>query len=318
MIKRLLPLVALAAIAVIIVRLASPDPTEVGSAISRPGPTSTSAPATATIPAPTIEPTSTTSPTPTPLPPAPVGQAGNWQLIFQDEFNANTLDQTHWTICYWWNDNGCTNNGNHESEWYTPDNVLLQDGFLRLRASKQSVEASDGKTYPYTSGIVTTGPATSTGQPGFDFQTGYAEIRARLPHGTGLWPAFWLLPTNTSVKREIDVMELLGDTPKTVRMHIHYFNTRGVEFGPGTSWTGPDFSADWHVFAIDWRSDRIIWLVDGVERWRYTNVRYVPATPMYLLLNLAVGGDWPGPPNSHTVFPSYFDIDYIRVWQAAG
>jgi beta-glucanase (GH16 family) len=249
----------------------------------------------------------------------PVGQTGNWQLIFSDEFESQTLDRSRWTVCYWWDDNGCTNLGNNELEWYTPNNVLVQDGILKLRARQAAFKTKDGQIYPYTSGMVTTGPV-SYDEPerlGFAFQTGYAEIKARVPQGNGLWPAFWLLPVDLTSKPEIDVMEILGNDPNILEMHIHYLVDPENADSSGADWEGPDFSADWHTFAIDWRTDRVVWIVDGIERWRFEEQAYIPSVRMYLLLNLAVGGDWPGPPDSNTVFPSYFDIDYIRVWRAA-
>ncbi|MBN1426968.1 MAG: glycoside hydrolase family 16 protein [Anaerolineae bacterium] len=247
----------------------------------------------------------------------PLGQPGNWQLLFNDEFEGQSIDRSRWTVCYWWDDEGCTNLGNHELEWYTPNNVLVQNGILRLRAQSQEFETKDGAIYPYTSGMVTTGPARydEPEKLGFAFQTGYAEIRARSPRGDGLWPAFWLLPIDLTSKPEIDVMEFLGSEPNRVEMHIHYLIGPDTAQSSGEDWIGPDFSTDWHTFAIDWRSDRVVWLVDGIERWRFTEQAYIPATDMYLLLNLAVGGDWPGPPGPDTVFPCYFDIDYVRVWQ---
>ncbi|MBN1426976.1 MAG: glycoside hydrolase family 16 protein [Anaerolineae bacterium] len=246
----------------------------------------------------------------------PVGQTETWQLVFNDEFEGRALDRSRWTVCYWWNQNGCTNLGNNELQWYTPDNVLVEGGILRLRAQKQEFETEDGQIYPYTSGMITTGPV-SYDEPqklGFAFQTGYAEIRARSPQGDGLWAAFWLLPTDLTSKPEIDVMEILGNAPDMLEMHIHYLVDPETADSSGKSWQGIDFSADWHTFAIDWRPDRVVWLVDGVERWRFEEQEYIPATNMYLLLNLAVGGDWPGPPGSDTVFPSYFEVDYVRVW----
>jgi beta-glucanase (GH16 family) len=86
----------------------------------------------------------------------------------------------------------------------------------------------------------------------------------------------------------------------------------------GSQWQGPDFSQDWHVFALDWRPDALVWFVDGVERWRFTDASAIPAESMYLLINLAVGGEWPGSPDATTVFPSLLLVDYVRVWQSAG
>ncbi len=105
-------------------------------------------------------------------------------------------------------------------------------------------------------------------------------------------------------------MEILGNQPTAYHMNFHY-----VGGDAGYTWNGPDFSAGWHVLGLDWEPNAIVWYVDGVERWRYTDTAHIPNEAEYLLLNLAVGGDWPGPPNGSTPFPSYFDVDYVRVWQ---
>jgi beta-glucanase (GH16 family) len=264
-------------------------------------------------------PASATTPTPTPTlpPPMPVGQKGDWQLLFNDEFEQETIDKSKWTTCYWWGNDGCTNAGNHELEWYRPENVLVDQGSLKLQARPQTIDASDENTYDYTSGMITSGRSSSETSlpPNFAFQYGYVEIRAKVPAGQGLWPAFWMLPATHQSKPEIDVMEILGDEPQTLHMYFHYLDKDGSADQDGTSWTGPDFSKDWHTFAVDWQPEAITWYVDGVERKRYDEITHVPAEPMYLLANLAVGGDWPGPPDRSTLFPSNYEIDYIRVWR---
>ncbi len=264
-------------------------------------------------------PTATLTPVPTPTPTPhvqPVGQTGAWQLIFSDDFNGTALNTQKWQTCYWWDKGGCTIITNNELEWYQPDNISLKNGVLHLQAQQQPIEASNGNRYEYTSGMITSGRATSnTSRPAkFTFTYGYAEIRAKVPKGKGLWPAFWLLPASQDSLPEIDVMEIIGDEPHVVNLRFHYRATSD-EGDVGGSWTGPDFTADWHTFAIEWRPDALIWYVDGVERWRYADKAHIPAVPMYLLANLAVGGDWPGSPNATTSFPSDYQIDYIRVWQ---
>lgn len=233
-------------------------------------------------------------------------QRKSWKLVFSDNFNNDTLNLRKWNTCYWWSvDNGCTNAPNNEGQWYQPDDVLLENGFLRLRSQVRKVR----EKYNYTSGMI-----TSEGK--FSFQYGYLEARVRVPRGKGLWPAFWTLPANRSLwPPEIDVLEILGHQPDTVYMSNHY-QENGVPIHVTQSYKGSDFSADFHKFGVLWESDRIVWVVDGIERFRVTN--NIPALPMYILLNLAVGGKWPGYPDKTTVFPNYYDIDYVRVWQHAG
>ena len=282
-------------------------------------PTATPLPVTST-PAPTNSPTATSiPPTPTGVPtasptpggdPQPIGQSGSWKMVFRDEFSSNSLDQSKWHTCFWWADTTCSIETNHELELYNPGDVLVQNGVLQLRAQKRDMTAWNGSTYHYTSGLAMTGGRSGSIAPGFTYTYGYAEARVKVPAGKGLWPAFWMLPVSYNSRPEIDIMEILGDRPDVYHMNYHY-----IGGDQGTSWTGPDFSAGWHVIGLDWEPDAIVWYVDGVERYRFTNKANISNEPEYLLLNLAVGGDWPGSPDSNTPFPSTFDVDYVRVWQ---
>ena len=255
--------------------------------------------------------------TPTPVLTAPVGQSGAWQLRFAADFDGSGLNGEKWVTCYWWDDQGCTIASNHELQWYRRENVTVGDGMVRLQARREAVQAPDGRDFSYTSGLISSGRrvADLTVPPKFAFQYGYVEMRAKVPRGQGLWSAFWLLPADQQSRPEIDVMEILGHAPGTVEMHLHYDDATGKKQRQGNEWTGPDLSTDWHVFAVDWQPERLIWYVDGVERWRVSDKAAIPAEPMYLIANLAVGGDCPGAPDAQTPFPSTLLIDYIRVWQ---
>ncbi len=245
-------------------------------------------------------------------------QENGWSLVFSDDFNNGHLNTNKWTTCYWWDNNGCTNSGNNEQEWYQPGNIKFDNQSMLLTADKQTVRGSDGKTYPYTSGMVTTGRDTSnTSVPvKFAFKYGLAEIRAKVPKGQGLWPAFWLLPATDQPQPEIDVLEVIGLDTNTVNMSLHLLKPNGGVAVDSNAWKGSqDLSQDWHTYAVDWEPNYMIWYVDGVERVRFTEQSQIPVQPMYLLLDLAVGGDWPGPPGADTVFPAVFQIDYVRVWQ---
>ncbi len=253
-----------------------------------------------------------------PMPNLTQNQENGWTLVFGDDFNNRHLDANKWTSCYWWNNNGCTNPGNHEMEWYLPQNIQFDQQSMLLTANHETVQGSDGKTYGYTSGMVTTGrDASDTSTPvKFAFTYGLAEIRAKAPKGQGLWPAFWLLAANNQAQPEIDVLEIIGLDTKTVNMTLHYKQPDGNVVNHGNAWSGSqDLSQDWHTYSVDWEPNSIVWYVDGVERWRITDQASIPAEKMYLLLNLAVGGDWPGAPGPDTPFPSAFQVDYVRVWQ---
>ncbi len=257
----------------------------------------------------TATPTSTSHGTASSLP-MPVGQAGNWRLVFSDEFDGTILDKSKWRTSFWWADTTCSIESNNELELYNPEDVYLQNGNLVLRAQKRTLTAWNGNAYHYTSGMVMSGGRQGSHAPGFACTYGYFEARVRVPAGKGLWPAFWMLPADYRARPEIDIFEILGDTPNQVHLNYHY-----VGGNEGTTWRGPDFSAGWHVLGLDWEPNAITWYVDGVERWRFTDASTIANTPLYLLLNLAVGGSWPGQPDASTPFPSYFYIDYVRVWQ---
>jgi beta-glucanase (GH16 family) len=243
-----------------------------------------------------------------PAPPRPsssLPDPSHWKLVFSDEFSGDKLDTTKWNTCYpWVEEGGCTNSGNHELEWYQPDDVIVENGLLRLRAQDRT--AKEG--FPYTSGMVTT-------HQKFSFQYGYVEACFRVPAGQGLWPALWLLPEDEHWPPEIDIHEVLGNQPTTIHTTLHYTTDGKNHFSSGTSWKGPDFSADFHTIGLLWEPHLIAWTIDGVERYAVTED--IPQEPFYLLANLAVGGDWPGSPNASTIFPSFYDIDYIRIYENA-
>jgi beta-glucanase (GH16 family) len=245
-------------------------------------------------------------------------EAATPTLLFDEQFSTRTLDTSKWVPTYWWGDHGCTISTNGELEWYRPEGVSVANGALRLTADRRPVTGSDGKLYNYTSGVVTTGKARwqEAAPDRFAFKYGYAEMRAKLPKGQGLWPAFWLLSCDQDWPPEIDVLETLGHQPNVVYMTVHFPAGDGSAASSGGKWTGPDFSAGWHTFGVDWQPGAITWYVDGVERRRYTNPAHIPDEPMYLLLNLAVGGTWAGAPDASTVFPAHYDIDYVRVWSS--
>lgn len=240
-------------------------------------------------------------------------------LVFADEFDQDALDQSRWTTCYWWDDGGCTNSGNQELQWYLPGNVSVEGGVLRLEARREQVRGSDGVSHPYTSGMVTTGRSADdqAEQPRFGFRYGRVEARMRMPEGKGLWPALWLLPLTHESRPEIDVMEVLGDTPSTLRAHFRYVDD-GDRVTVGHTWEGADSSAEWHTYGLRWTPEELVWLVDGEEQWRFDEEEHVPDEPMYLLVNLAVGGEWPGEPAPSTDFPAALEVDHVRVWQRGG
>jgi beta-glucanase (GH16 family) len=229
-------------------------------------------------------------------------EKAGWELTFHDEFDGDKLDTKKWMDSYP-KDDRTHGNANGERQYYAPDGFRVEDGKLRLIAQKRPMGGR-----PYTSGMVTS--FKSFGQ-----KYGWFEIRAKFPKGKGMWPAFWLLPTDDSWPPEIDVLEILGHEMNKVYFTNHWRDAKGEHKSHGTSFVGPDLSADYHTFAAEWKPGEIIWYLDGVERSR--SKEGVPDVPMYVLANLAVGGDWPGNPDETTPFPGYMDIDYIRVYRRA-
>jgi beta-glucanase (GH16 family) len=259
----------------------------------------------ATTPAPDPQPDPTPDPTPVdpdaPMPPV----AGEWRSIFDDEFDSAALNPVWHTAQYW--DREVTVVGQGELQAYAPSAVSVGGGQLHLTARKDT-------TYgvPYTSGIVMTGGNDSDGnEPRFSFLYGYMEVRAKLPAGQGMWPAIWMMPASyNDGNGELDVVEVVGNAPREANFSLH---RRGG--GDTDDWIGPDFSQGFHTFGVDWQADHVSWYVDGVERARMTDRSLICPEAMYPILNLAVGGDWAGAPDSTTVFPATMDVDYVRVWQ---
>jgi beta-glucanase (GH16 family) len=224
-----------------------------------------------------------------------------WKLVFQDEFNGKTVDTKKWNLADPWG-----RERNRELQAYVQDAFEVKNGILRIKAQKRLADY-DGKKRAFASGMMTT-------YQKFSQRYGRFEIRCRVPRGKGLWPAFWLLPEPLGWPPEIDVLEVLGDDTKTIHFTHHWKETgAAVNSDHKACQSEHDLAAGFHVVAMEWTPKDIRWELDGKERHR--SVKSVPQTRMYLLLNLAVGGDWPGPPDDRTVFPAYFDVDYVRVYQ---
>jgi len=246
----------------------------------------------------------------------PVGIAGTWRPVFADEFDGTALETERWTTCYWWDDGGCTNLATNELQWYRHENVAVADGQLVLTARAESAIGHEGKVFPYTSGMVTSGRyyEERNGSDRFSFTYGYVEVRAKAPAGKGLWSAVWMLPSDHTSKPEIDVMEILGHQPDVLEMHYH-FNSGNDRRDAGHSAEQSNLAGSWHVYGVEWSPDAIVWYLDGEEQWRYTDRATISDAPMYLIINLAVGGDWAGPPDAKSIFPTSLLIDYVRIWQ---
>ena len=228
-------------------------------------------------------------------------------LIWADEFDGTEINQAKWTINV--DDYG---GGNNELQYYTdrPENIKVEDGKLVITALKE-----DYLTREYTS-------AKINSKYKGDWRYGRIEASIRLPEGQGMWPAFWMLPTEQVYggwpnSGEIDIMELVGHEPSTVYGTLHYGPPWEYTNGSYTLPSGK-FSDDFHVFSIEWTPDSISWFVDNqlystkdagsVTHWLPFQEKF------YVILNLAVGGNWPGSPDETTVFPQTMEVEYVRVY----
>lgn len=252
----------------------------------------------------------------------------NWKTTFEDDFSRLNLQAASggvWQPFYPWG--GRSNVGNNELQYYVDPRqggdapgiqalqpYHIQDGMLAIRATKipEDLRGRSGG-YEYASGLL-----NSAGRVHFLY--GSVQIRAKVPKGRGLWPAFWLLPEDRTWPPELDVLEVLGDDTSTLHVTAH----SGIDLPPGKKsvQTGKhiqteDLSEDFHTYGLTWTKEKLVWSLDG----RVVFEAATPADlnkPMFLVVNLAVGGDWPGAPDAETRFPATFLIDWIRVRQPAG
>ena len=242
-----------------------------------------------------------------------------YDLLWSDEFDGDKLNEDIWS--YDPHEPGWTNN---ELQEYTTstDNVFVKDGKLILKAIKSEKNGSDY----YTSGKIKS-------QNKKDFTYGKVSVSAKVPQGQGLWPAIWMMPKDESFYGqwpkcgEIDIMEVLGNDTSTAYGTIHYGEPHS-EQQKDYKLIETDFAKEFHEFSIEWEPGEIRWYIDGhlyltVNDW-FTAVdgedeKPYPAPfnqPFFVQLNLAVGGDWPGNPDSVTNFDkAEFEIDYVRVYQ---
>ncbi|GHH73178.1 hypothetical protein GCM10018793_11400 [Streptomyces sulfonofaciens] len=241
---------------------------------------------------------------------------------FSDTFDGpagSAVDSSKWV-----QETGDNNGNNHERQYYTAGNAnaaLDGDGHLVITARKENPSNYQCwyGTCEYTSARLNTAGTYSA-------QYGHVEARMKIPRGQGMWPAFWMLGTDINSGNnwpncgEVDIMENIGKEPGTVHGTIHgpgYSGASGIGAGydlPG----GAAFADDFHTFAVDWAPDSIKWSVDGnvYETRTPADVggnEWVFNKPFFLILNLAVGGDWPGDPDGNTSFPQELVVDEISV-----
>jgi peptidoglycan/xylan/chitin deacetylase (PgdA/CDA1 family) len=239
-------------------------------------------------------------------------KAPGWVLDWSDEFDGTALDRTTWV-----EETGGGGWGNNELQFYTTrrENVRVADGRLVIEARKEAYEHRG-----YTSARLKTAGL-------MERQYGRFEARIKVPRGQGIWPAFWMLgadiaKTGWPRSGEIDIMENIGKEPGIVHGTVHgpgYSGDKSI--GKPSALADATYADDFHIFAVEWEPKEIRWYRDGIL---YHTARpdtvpgdWVFEHPFFLLVNLAVGGYWPGNPDASTVFPQRMLVDYVRVYRRA-
>jgi beta-glucanase (GH16 family) len=247
----------------------------------------------------------------------PNNLAGTAHVTFDDEFNNLSLwngSSGTWSSTYWYQDtfnsNGASLPSNGEQEWYINSNYgptagikpwTVSNGVLTLTATPTPSWLSGlVNNYSYVSGELNT-------YHSFAQTYGYFEMRAQLPAGQGFWPAFWLMPEDGSWPPELDIVEALGQNP-TELVTTSHSNYAGMQ----SLWTSvPNMTTGYHTYGVDWEPDYITWFFDGQKVYQIAT----PADmnkPMYIIANVAVGGNWPGPADGYS--SAQMNIDYIRAY----
>ncbi len=241
-----------------------------------------------------------------------------YQLVWNDEFDGDVIDLSKWE-----HEVNAQGGGNNELQYYTSrdTNSFVADGKLVIRTLKEDY-TSEGERRLFTSARMRT---PNKG----DWKYCRVEVKAKLPSGQGLWPAIWMLPTDWDyggwpLSGEIDIMELLGQDTKRIYGTLHYGNNYPDNTHTGDNYVlqSSTFAGDFHVFAIEWEESEIRWYVDG-NLYLTQNQWYTPSAPypapfdkrFHIILNVAVGGNWPGDPDNFTVFPQTMEVDYVRVYK---
>ncbi|HVO58941.1 MAG TPA: glycoside hydrolase family 16 protein [Dongiaceae bacterium] len=244
-----------------------------------------------------------------------------WTLAWSDEFSfpdGSAPDSSKWAY-----DIGGDGWGNDELETYTSrlQNAQIQSGNLVITAQQETFTGSDGITRNYTSARLKT-------QNLFSQTYGRFEARIKIPKGQGMWPAFWMLGQDISSEGwpkcgEIDIMENIGREPGSVHGSLHGPSTTGITSDATSTFSlpsGQNFSDDFHIYAVEWDATTVRFFVDSnnyatvaKSQWPAGGT-WVFDHPFFIILNVAVGGSWPGSPDASTQFPRQMLVDYVRVY----
>ncbi|MFO1418144.1 MAG: family 16 glycosylhydrolase [Methylotetracoccus sp.] len=238
-----------------------------------------------------------------------ISASAGWKMTFNDEFSGTGVDYTRWIPTDGWGDQAYDGKGTLQC--WIPEALSTSNGLLSITAWPKTFTScyplKDASTVRYASGMLSTARS-------FAQLYGYFEIRAKEPKGQGLWTNIWLLPKNPHWPPELNIAEWIGTKPTTMYMTYHWADpVDGSHRATTNSYTGPAYSDEFHIFGVDWQAGLLTWYIDGVMR-RQLKGEAVSAESMYLLMDMAVGGTWAGPPNSSTVFPATMQVDYVRAY----
>lgn len=228
----------------------------------------------------------------------PIDKVG-WELTFNDEFNDKKLDREKWRDHYYWggrfNNDGVTYYGENQFQFTDSSMMLVAEESL----------SKDKK--PYLSGMIDSSPS-------FKQQFGYFEIRSKNPKGTGFWPAFWLVSTETWPP-EIDVYEFFTNEPGRIKSNQHWLNKRGEKrMQPKGYKTKIDLSENYHVYAIEWSDKKIKWFFDNKRiKTSRRGMKYLTKN-MHIIINNEIS-DWNNMDLDKIILPNYLEVDYVRAYK---
>jgi len=227
----------------------------------------------------------------------PINKKG-WKLTFNDEFNAKKVDYTKWQNYYYWG--GRFNKGG--LTYYGENQFNFTDSTLLITAEKEETK----KGLPYTSGMLDCNKY-------FKQKYGYFEIRTKIPKGTGFLPAFWLVSTE-QWPPEIDIFELYSAFPNHLSTTQHWLNKKGHQKMQPKGYKIADASKNFHIYAVEWTPKKIIWYYDNKKIRSSRRGAKFFNYKMHIIINLQIS-TMKGMKPKHAIFPSNFEIDYVRVYK---
>ncbi len=250
--------------------------------------------------------------------PGPIQGPELWNLVLFDDFEGDTLNESIWSKGYPPYEFNCYGQCHNHQGWMAPENVIIEEGLLRIKGANRThpdapIQLCWGET-DYTTGAITT-----FGK--FEFTYGYIEARQKMPAGpTGFWPAFWTIQSGVPEYGEIDIIEWLSGESNQYHTALHT-RAEGVDDLTSKGETHrelPDLTEDFHIYGVEWTATRISFYFDNQEVRRITDQNQISQLKaQQIRINLAIGV-WASEPDENTVWPAYYETDWVRVWEYIG